>query len=427
MKRIALLTNFTSYDKKYSLCNVAAEQIRMLKKNNYPVIVIVNEGFKAEDPYTEDILRFIPNVRCYNEIKRDDTWEKDCDSLVIKLEDILKDVDTVLSHDLIYQPAYLKVNIAARKGAGKLPGIQWLHWIHSSTTPAMLHTSQDYLQLVKTRFPNSFVIYPNSFEIPRVGRNLGYEEDQIKVVHHATEPAEFFEFHPITRKLVEDKNMYQADVIGCYPIRLDRGKQPEKAIKIFKAIKDIGRSIRLVICDFHSTGGDKVTYRNELKEMGIQIGLTSSELTFTSDISAECALGVPHTVVRDLMLISNLFIMPSRSETYSLITQEAALCGNLLMLNYDFPPMRSIYGAAPLYGKFSSNIDITSGFDGNTKTEYQPNFEAYAHDLALRICYHLEHDRSLALRTMIRKQRNNQAIFKKQIEPLFYKSMDKWS
>lgn len=427
MKKIAILTNFTSYDKKYSLCNVAAEQIRMLKKNNYPVTVIVNEGFQPEDPYTEDILRFIPNVRCYNEIKRDDTWEKDCDELAVKLEEILKDVDTVLSHDLIYQPAYLKVNIAARKVAEKKSNIQWLHWIHSSTTPAMINTSKDYLQMVKTKFPNSFVIYPNSFEIPRVARNLGYEEDQIKVVHHATEPAEFFEFDPITRKLVEDKNMYQADVIGCYPIRLDRGKQPEKVIKIFKAIKDVGRSVRLVICDFHSTGGDKVVYRKELRELGIEIGLSSNELMFTSDISAECFLGVPHKVVRDLMMISNLFILPSRSETYSLIAQEAALCGNLLMLNYDFPPMRSIYGDAPLYGKFSSNIDISTGQDGNTETNYSPNFEAYTHDLALRICYHLEHDRSLALRTMIRKQRNNQAIFKKQIEPLFYKSMDKWS
>jgi glycosyltransferase involved in cell wall biosynthesis len=427
MKRIAILTNFLSYDKKYSLCNVAAEQVRMLKRNNYPVIAIVNDGFKPEDPYTEDILKFIPNVRCYNEIKRDDTWEKDCNDIADKLAVILKDVDTVFSHDLVYQPAYFKLNIAARKVAEKLPNIQWLHWIHSSTTPALLHTSQDYLNTVKTRFPHSFVIYPNSFEIPRVARNLGYEEDQIKVVHHTTEPAEFFEFHPITKKLVIDKNMYSADVIGCYPIRLDRGKQPEKVIKIFKAIKDMGRTIRLIICDFHSTGGDKVVYRRDLKEMAIHIGLTPSELTFTSDISAECSLGVPHTVVRDLMLISNLFIMPSRSETYSLIAQEAALCGNLLVLNYDFPPMRSIYGAAPLYAKFSSNIDIGTGMDGNTETKYSPNFEAYAHDQAMRICYHLEHDRSLALRTMIRKYRNNQAVFKNMIEPLFYKDMDRWS
>jgi len=427
MKRITILSNFLSYDKKYSLCNVVAEQIRMLKRNNYPVKVIVCDGFTPEDPYTEDILQFIPNVRVYNEIKRDDTWEKDIEETEKRLYALLKDTDTVLSHDLIYQPAYFKLNIAARQIAEKLPKLQWLHWIHSATTPMILNSSQDYLDTIKRRFPRSFVIYPNSFEIPRVAKNMGYEEDQVKVVHHATDPADFFDFHDITKNLVEEKNIYSADVIGCYPLRLDRGKQPEMVIKIFDAIKKLGRSIRLVICDFHSTGGDKVNYRRELKELAIDKGFNPSELTFTSDISAECSHGVPRKVVRDLMLISNLFILPSRSETYSLVVQEAGLCGNLLLLNYDFPPMRSIYGSAALYSKFSSNININDGMDGNTDTQYQPNFEAYAHDQALRICYHLDHDRSLAMRTMLRKKRNPQAIFRNQLEPLFYKDMDKWS
>lgn len=426
MKRITILTNFTSYDRKYSLCNVVANQIRMLKKNNYPVKVIVNDGFQPDDPFTEDILQFIPNVRVYNEIKRDDTWEKDCEEISRRLDGLLADTDTVLSHDLIYQPAYFKLNIAARKTAEKLSKIQWLHWIHSSTTPTLLSASQDYLQGVKLAFPRSFVIYPNAFEIPRVAKNLGYEEDQIKVVHHATDMAEFFDFDPVTKALIEEKNLYSADVIGCYPIRLDRGKQPEKVIEIFNEIKKLGRTIRLVICDFHSTGGDKVTYRNEMKRMATEKGLHPTELTFTSDIKG-CEIGVPHKVVRDIMLMSNVFIMPSRSETYSLIAQEAGLCNNLLVLNYDFPPMRSIYGEEALYAKFSSNIDITTGQDGDTQTDYHPSFAAYAHDLGNRICYFLEHDRVIAMKTKLRKFRNSQAIFKHQLEPLFYKTMDRWS
>lgn len=423
MKTIAILTNFLSYDRSYSLCNVVAEQIRMLKKNNYPVIVIVNEGFKCEEPYTEDIVRVIPNVRCYNEIKQDDTWERDCHNIAARLESLLKDVDTVLTHDLIYQPAYLKCNIAAREVAEKYPKIQWLHWIHSSTTPMILNASADYLNTVKTPFPNSFVIYPNSFEIPRVAKNLGYEEDKIKVVHHSTDPADFFDFHDVTRTIIEQKNLYAADVIGCYPLRLDRGKQPHRVIEMFKAIKDFGRTIRLVLCDFHSTGGDKVEYRREMKELAINLNLNPAEITFTSDMSKDTAISVPRKVVRDLMLLSNVFILPSRSETYSLVAQEAALCRNLLVLNYDFPPMRSIYGDHALYAKFSSNIDAMTGFDGNTETKYQPNFASYAHDWAAKILYFIEHEHCIAMSTKIRKERNPQAIFKRQIEPLFYKAI----
>ena len=440
MKTIAILTNFTSYDKKYSLCNVAAEQIRMLERNNYKIKIIVNEGFientvgaidtpdkrkEALGVYKEEYLHFIPNVRCYNELKRDDTWEEDIKKIADLLEPILKDVDTVFSHDLIYQPAYLKLNHAARLIAEKLPAIQWLHWIHSSTTPMVLHASADYLQTVKTAFPRSFVIYPNAYEIPRVAKNLGYEEDQVKVVPHATDPADFFGFHEITKKLTEDHNILSADVTGCYPLRLDRGKQPEKVLQIFVAIKKLGRKVRLVFCDFHSTGGDKVKYRQELKEMAIDLGMTSSEILFTSDIGPDTALGVPHAVVRDLMLISNLFILPSRSETYSLVAQEAGLCSNLLVLNFDFPPMRSIYGAMPLYAKFSSNIDVMTGQDGNTETKYQPSFMSYANDQAKRICYYLEQEKCVAMATFLRKNRNPQTIFKTHLEPLLYKEMKK--
>jgi len=441
MKSIAILTNFTSYDRKYSLCNVVAEQIRMLEKNNYPTTIIVNDGFVdatvnslmadsgikdkelALGPYTENKLRFIPNVRCYNELKKDDTWDEDIKKIVDILEPMLKEVDVVLTHDLIYQPAYLKLNHAARIIAEKYPDIQWLHWIHSSTTPAILNSNANYLQTVKNPFPKSFVIYPNSFEIPRVAANLGYQEDQVKAVHHATDPADFFNFHAVTRQLVEKINLYSVDVIGCYPLRLDRGKQPHRVIELFNAIKQIGRTVRLVICDFHSTGGDKVKYRQEMKDMAIDLGMNSSEVTFTSELGGNCACGVPRDVVRDLMMISNLFILPSRSETYSLVVQEAALAKNLLMLNYDFPPMRSIYGNKPLYAKFSSNIDSNTGMDGNTETTYNPSFGQYAHDQALKICYYLENEKVISMATMIRKHRNPQAIFKTQLEPLFYKDM----
>jgi hypothetical protein len=39
------------------------------------------------------------------------------------------------------------------------------------------------------------------------------------------------------------------------------------------ALKRQGRSVRAICLDFHSTGGDKVTYRNWLKGLAIDLGL----------------------------------------------------------------------------------------------------------------------------------------------------------
>ena len=428
MKHIGILTNYTNYDRAYSLCGVTATQIKALKKHNYPVTVIVNDGFPPDDPYTEDILRFIPNVRCYNEIKIDDTFQKDVDDIYLKLKAIVEErgIQTFLTHDLIYQPAYLKVNHAARKLAKEFTNITWLHWIHSATSPRILNDitlkSNDYLNTLQTPFPKSFVVYPNSYEIPRVARNMGYEEDQIKVVNHATDIYSFFDFHPLSQKLCETFDILSADIIGCYPLRLDRGKQPEYVIKIFKALKDNGCKVRLLIIDFHSTGGDKITYREELIRLRDSLGLSPSEVIFTSQVEKELHLSSPQKLVRDMMLISNVFVLPSKSETYSLVVQEAGLCGNLLVLNQDFPAMRSIYGDMPLYRQFSSNINVNTGLDGQTDTKYD-NESEYWSGLAKAICYYIKNEKGLNMKTFLRQQRNPDAIFKKQIEPLFYAEM----
>ena len=164
MKHIGILTNFTNYDKAYSLCNVAASIIPTLHKHNYPVTVIVNEGFPPEEPFTEDILRFLPNVRCYNEIKIDDTFKKDVEDIYNRLKVIIEErgIQTFITHDLIYQPSYLKLNHAARKIAEEYPAITWLHWIHSATSPRILNDitlkSDDYLKTMQTPFPHSFEV-----------------------------------------------------------------------------------------------------------------------------------------------------------------------------------------------------------------------------------------------------------------------------
>jgi glycosyltransferase involved in cell wall biosynthesis len=184
------------------------------------------------------------------------------------------------------------------------------------------------------------------------------------------------------------------------------------------ALKRQGRSVRAICLDFHSTGGDKVTYRDWLKGLAIDLGLNEIECTFTSEFMDDWHVRVPREVVRDLMLLSNIFVMPSRSETYSLVTQEAALCGAFLVLNQDFGPFRDIYGPQAAYYQFSSNVDNLTGQDGSTETKYGDT-DAYFHDIALRVGYELDNNVVLAQKTRIRKERNPGAIFKRYIEPLF--------
>jgi glycosyltransferase involved in cell wall biosynthesis len=219
--------------------------------------------------------------------------------------------------------------------------------------------------------------------------------------------------------LVREKDLLSAEAIIVYPVRLDRGKQVEHVIRVGSSLKGIGRSVRVIIVGFHSTGGDKVTYREYLTGLAQELGLTEKEITFLSQFDDSLRVRSPREVIRDLMLLSNVFVMPSRSETYSLIAQEAGLCGAFLVLNQDFPPFRNIYGDDAAFYQFSSNINALTGLDGETNTQYD-NIDDYFRGIALRIAYELEHNVVLAQQSRIRRERNPDYIFSRFLEPLFH-------
>lgn len=421
MKRVCIFSTFLSFDKAYSLCGVAANQIKMLCIGGYKPKVIVTEAFKDDNvyPFSEAELYKVPTVFCSNEGQLPDNWQEDATRLKDCLRKVAPSVDIFLAHDLCYQPAHLVHNVVSREIAEEFPHIRWLHWIHSATSPSILCNKEEVRQKICKRFPNSFIVYPNSYDVPRVAKNYGIEEDEVKVVPHPIDICEYLGFHPMTKKLVNGKDILSADVIATYPLRMDRGKQCEMVVKVFIQLKRLGKKVRLVIANFHSTGKRFLDYKAEIKNMAINAGLNSEELIFTSEYDKSLELSCPREMIRDLMLISNVFILPSKSETYSLIAQEAMLAKNFIILNLDFSPMRSIYKEYPKYFQFSSNINALTGYDGETTTKYD-NEDDYFGWIARYINYELTNNRVLAGSTFIRKERNLKAVFRNFLEPLLY-------
>jgi glycosyltransferase involved in cell wall biosynthesis len=441
-KKIAILTSFADYQRAYSLNIIVQYQIKMLLLNGYTPTVIVHETFKPIEIYAHPNVKiaYIPNVPCHNEIRKDETFDTDVNELETKLFEILKDQDVVLTHDIIYQNACLKHNVASRRVAKKLPDLKWLHWVHSATSPQLLGMlrpmfSEEYANLVQTPFPNSKIIYPNSYAIPSVAKNFGVTQEEVRCVPHPTDIASFFGMDKEVERVIFENDIFSADAITTYPIRLDRGKQVEMVIKTMARLKDFGLSIRIIVIDFHSTGGDKITYRNDLKQLGIDEGLASNELIFLSEQNKEWEHEVDPRIVANFQAISNVFILPSVSETYSLIAQEAGLTKQVMVLNYDFPPFRSIYGENAIYRKYSSRYDVmadpTEAITENseTRTKYGSDNlpedarnsaeQEYHRNTAGMIVARLKHP-EMAMATKLRKERNLQTVFKKYLEPLFF-------
>lgn len=418
-KRVAIFTTFRSADAAYSLNRVVQDQIKMLVYHGYEPTVFVAQGFTPTEAYALPGVKlfYLPDVPTSNEGILPDDYERHVEAMANALGEALADIDVVITHDLISQPAHLIHNLAARYVAEQYTDLRWLHWIHSVFSSNMPSNVMKASEIGRQHFPNSLLVYPNTYDIPRVAQNFKYEEPEIKHCPHPTDIEEFFGMQEVSRRFISHNDLLSADVVLVYPCRLDRGKQPHMVVELAGAIKRNGLSVRCVIMDFHSTGGDKVTYREEMKAQATALNV-GSEVIFFSEFDKKYEYEAPHQVVRDLMSISNVFLMPSRSETYSLVTQEAILTGNFVILNHDFPPFRSIFGDKPKYYQFSSNIAM-NGFDGATNTNYA-NKDEYFDAIAHYISYTLEHDRVISLKTQIRKDRNLYAVFKNYLEPLIY-------
>lgn len=403
--KTAILTDFVSHDPAYSLCGVVANQAKMLAGED--LTVFVRQGFRIEDaaPYGPRVVILDPGKTGSNTVDVTPDSEREIDSLVEQFDRHLAGIDVVLTHDLIYQANMWKYHVAARRYAGRHPETRWLHWVHSSTDLGTSKQTGKYAAELKGPFPNARLVAMHKEEINRKGGMYGYERDQIVVIPNPFDPME--DYDPLTRTILGDR-AYAADCIIVYPARLDRGKQVEVIGEIGDALNTQGWTTRVIVIDFHSTGGDKAAYRQSLKDR------FGGFMAFTSDLPGG-GYALPHKVVMDLFDYADVFIHPSRSESDPLTVPEAMWKRNQLLLNFDLPVFRQYLGDA-LFGKFSSNMDVTTGLVGATDTAYSDR-PAYMRDMARAIAYMIVQNPILANHRMVRQTRTIEAVRDKYLLP----------
>lgn len=427
-KNVYLLTNFSTYLKSFSPIIVVMEQLKMLTRAGYNPIMVASEGwtppedtifFHVKTEYTYPFAVHDPKIAA-------EAIDETVELAYQQLNDILPDGAVVITHDLIFLPDYTILNLAARKLAVDRPSIRWIHEVHSATNPQIVSQERNmygksYAEALNSAFPNSIIAYPNAYDIPRVAQNFNFEEDHIIEIPHSTDPTE--NMHPLVQRIYDIKHLGDAEVLMVLPIRLDRGKYAEANIRLIAACKQLGVLCHLVVCDFQSTGGDKITYREELKQLAKDLD-AEDFVTFMSEFDDIASMEIPHEVVLDLFTLSNVFLLASKSETYSLIAQEAMLRGNFCILNQDFAPFRQIYGNNALYKQFDGANIAISGYNGEISTKYgenNENIQFHYEDMAKSLKYYLANDKVLSAKTFVRTQRNPDAVFRNYLEPLIVK------
>ena len=411
MKKVAILTDFVSHDPAYSLCGVVLNQVKMLRQHGYVPKILARGGFSPPEYEGCEIVILEPGEIGNNVVNVTNESAGEIDSLYVQLSRALKDVDIVLTHDMIYQANMWKYHVAAQRLSknGDLP--KWIHWVHS-TTPMNTHKqTKQFSPELEGKMLNSRLVVMTPEETIRKAGAFGYEIDEVVYIPN---PIDLMEgYHPAAVEALEKVGAYKADVLAVYPARLDRGKQVEVVIEVFEGFKEREIDGRIIVVDFHSTAGDKATYRTHLKKEALERGVP---LLFTSDLEYQDAdYHIPHKAVLDLFDYADVLIHPSRSECDPLSVPEAMWKGCLLVLNFDLPMFRMYQGKSLLY-KFSSNVDVNTGLGGETNTNYS-NREIYMQEVAASIAYMMKNNPVLANHIEVRKTRGLEASWNKYYWP----------
>ena len=382
MKKVVLFTTFYEADSGYSLIAVAETQIRMLLSHGYEPVVLVDERFQSSkplwQPHSIDVRPVLPAQPDKSQVEH-------------ILREHLAGVDVCITHDIVLLNSYHHYDLGMREYAQSRDDLLWLHYLHSCPSG-----NRDT--------PPGYLIYPNATDKPRVCQVYGLGGQEWRVAasraSHSIDPLLAWNYDPLTRAIVDRFNLLETEVSAVFPARLDRGKQPEKIIRLMAGVKNAGYSARLLIVDWQSSGAHFQRYIDELSDLAQELGV---EVAFTSRLDDRCNQGVPRHVVAELMDLGNIYIHPSRVETYSLVVHEAMLRGKLCCLNYDFPPMLELFGEGAIYFDFGSD---------RFERTYQPREQAFWNDEARRLIAELKQNRALVAQTRARREWNPEAMWR---------------
>lgn len=361
-KRILVLTDFTFMRPAYSLCGLVSDQVIALSRYGYDVDMVVREGFThdtSELPFKFEakIIEAIPRLKLIDYRRTEDFSEEHkaySEKLAGLLPDLLSPYDYVLCHDWIFTGWNLPFAEALRLSANQTRKQRFFHWVHSIPSG-----NRNWWSLGRYGF-NHKIVYPNRTDKLWTAGQFLTAEKNVLTIPHIRDLRTLDEWEEEAWDLIDAfPSLMESQIVQVYPASTDRlqAKRVKELIYIFKTLKDLGASVCLFIANQHATGRQRAEDVEQYKRIAQRCGLrVGSDFIFSSDYQeGKYRAGMPRKLLRQVMKLGNLFVFPTREETFGLVLPEACLLGGALpVLNKNLNMMFEVGGFKGLYVDFGS-------------------------------------------------------------------------
>lgn len=421
--KIALLTCFRTLSCTYSLANVVAKHIEMLLDHDYEVTLFVCEGCNREQAlpiYQDHRLHWgeiaasyegesIPLADYYAPHQPlPDHFSHWLSTITESLCQALQHMSLCIIHDIHFQKSNAIYHLALREALTILPPLPIIAFTHSYPYFRPADIPDSSLPHF-TALPHTLYAYPTQSGLCRLSEQYDIPEAFCRPVYHPSLSLHSLE----VKKIAQAVDLFTPELLIIYPARLTPAKKQDKIIALSGALKLAGNlSIQLIFCDTKGDTQEAITYKKELYQLAANYGLTPSELLFTSDIGFKN--GLSHESILELFGLSNLFILPSISESFSLILLEAAARGNFLVYNENVPALLelgTLLHGYPLHWEArEDHYTILPSYD--------PSEASYYGHHATHILKAMHQCPILHAKTVVRRRFNAEWIWHHQMAPL---------
>lgn len=432
---VAILTNFQEFNPGYSLTGIVVDQAHMLAREGHAVFIYVNETY---NPQWEDDsglaqlrVKYEGQIEVVQKTKfmhlkdyasltdvSNEHIDQSKEAAEMYYQDMSeKGVETIFTHDFVFTGWNLPYALAMQKLDNSFrengQNVQFLHWIHSVPSGA-----RDWWDMSRYK-ENHSLVFPNKTEIMRVAESYKTHVSRVEIIPHIKDIRTWYDFGEDAMRVTEEfPNIMRADVLQVYPCSTDRlaAKQLHVVLEIFAAIKRSTHIMPFVIvANQWATGRqrkeDVNKYIKKAEGFGLKYG---QDFVFTSEIDEKYGTGISKRMLRELQLLSNVFIFPTREESFGLVGPEASFSGALSVIN------RSLTMQFEVMSEYAPAFDFGS-FHQETP---QVKDHGYINAVALAIVQRIYQSEALMTKLYCQKRYNMDSIYQRYYLPLFHTGIE---
>ena len=366
---IALL-HYSFWPESGGVENVVRDQANMLRRAKHEVKVLTGSGLSLGEEYELVVMpELAPDFELNKSVRAvlergqsDQNFSQYRSVLVEALEAALEGVDLTFVHNIFTTHFNLACTRALHDLAPRHRMVAWTHDLTATNSDyALPNPTQPPWNLMRTSSPDVTYVTTSELRAAEIKAHLKPPVSP-QVIPNMVDPARLFGLTPEMRESLFSLEIPWRDFVFLLPARVMVRKNIDFAIEVVKKIHADGRNPLLLITGARTPNSPASEHYGDFLRQSLPPELRT-HVVFVSDY-----FPVQDDTLRDLYLLSDCLLFPSKQEGFGLPILEAAL-HRMPVWCHDVPSARALEGEGcyPLF-------DLANLPDALAWLEAQPIF-----------------------------------------------------